>query len=210
MARYHFQDTSDSANVKRIHATNINVRLLPDAENLAAYLRMLKEKHETEYRYIIDTIQLALPFFGDFFHRPDASEYVELEWTQKGKPDMPFKAHMLSDGSLRFICLVTLLLQPIELLPDTILIDEPELGLHPYAIALLACIFKQVAERKQLIIATQSVELLNELSPEDIIVVDQEDGASTFKRFTAEELSGWLTEYAMGELWQKNILGGRP
>jgi len=117
---------------------------------------------------------------------------------------------MLSDGTLRFICLATLLLQPIKLLPDTILIDEPELGLHPYAITILADIFKQVAEKKQLIVSTQSVELVNELTPNDIIVVDQEDDASVFKRFTEEELSGWLEEYSMGELWKKNVLGGRP
>lgn len=117
---------------------------------------------------------------------------------------------MFSDGTLRFICLATLLLQPIELLPDTILIDEPELGLHPYAITMLAEIFKQVAEQRQLIVSTQSVELVNELTPEDVIVVDQEDGASTFKRFTQDELSGWLDQYAMGELWKRNILGGRP
>ena len=207
---YHFHDTSDSAKVKQRHAVNDNLRLKPDAANLAAYLRMLQEKYASAYLRIIETIRLVMPFFGDFLNRPGALEYVELEWTQKGKPDTPFKAHMLSDGSLRFICLVTLLLQPVELLPDTILIDEPELGLHPYAIAILADMFKQVAEHKQLIVSTQSVELVNELSPQDVIVVDQEEGASTFKRYTDDELSGWLTEYSMGEIWKRNILGGRP
>lgn len=207
---YHFHDTSDTAKVKQRHAVNDNLRLKPDAANLAAYLRMLREKHEAEYRRIIETIRLVMPFFGDFVHRPGELEYVELEWTQKGKPDTPFKAHVLSDGSLRFICLATLLLQPVDLLPDTILIDEPELGLHPYAIAILVDMFKQVAEDRQLIVSTQSVELVNALSPEDVIVVDQEDGASTFRRYTEEELSGWLQEYSMGEIWKRNILGGRP
>jgi predicted ATPase len=207
---YHFQDTSDTAKVKRVHASNINLRLLPDAGNLAAYLRMLHEKHLNEYRHIVEVIRLVAPFFDDFVHRPDNPEFVELEWTQAGKPDMPFKAHYLSDGTLRFMCLATLLLQPVALLPDTILIDEPELGLHPYAISVLADMFKQVAEDKQLIVSTQSVELVNALSPEDIIVVEQADGASTFKRFTQEELSGWLEEYSLGDLWNSNILGGRP
>jgi predicted ATPase len=207
---YHFHDTSDKAKVKQKHAANDNLRLKIDAANLAAYLRMLKEKHEKEYRRIVETIRLVLPFFDDFIHRPDEPEYVELEWKQKGKPDTPFKAHMLSDGSLRFICLATLLLQPVSLLPDTILIDEPELGLHPYAITVLVDMFKQVAEDRQLIVSTQSVELVNELSPEDVIVVDQDDGASTFKRYTEQELSGWLEEYSMGEIWKRNILGGRP
>ncbi len=207
---YHFHDTSEKAKVKQKHATNDNLRLKTDAANLAAYLRMLQDKYEAEYRRIVSTIRLVAPFFNDFLHRPGEPDSVELEWTQLGNPDTPFRAHMLSDGTLRFICLATLLLQPIALLPDTILIDEPELGLHPYAVSVLADIFKQVAEQRQLIVSTQSVELVNELSPDDVIVVDQEDGASTFRRFTDEELSGWLEQYAMGELWKRNVLGGRP
>lgn len=207
---YHFHDTSERAKVKQQHPTNDNLRLKTDAANLAAYLRMLHDKHEVEYQRIVSTIRLVAPFFNDFLQRPGEPESVELEWTQKGNPDTPFRAHMLSDGTLRFICLATLLLQPIALLPETILIDEPELGLHPYAISVLADIFKQVAEQRQLIVSTQSVELVNELAPEDVIVVDQEDGASTFRRFTEEELSGWLEQYAMGELWKRNVLGGRP
>jgi predicted ATPase len=207
---YHFHDTSDKAKVKQRHATNDNLLLKPDAANLAAYLRMLYKDHNDHYQRIVSTIRLVAPFFGNFVQRPGEPDYIELEWTQKGQPDTPFKAHVLSDGTLRFICLATLLLQPLDLLPDTILIDEPELGLHPYAISVLADIFKQVAEDKQLIVSTQSVELVNHLSPEDIIVVDQEDGASVFKRFRTEELSGWLEDYAMGELWKSNVLGGRP
>lgn len=207
---YHFHDTSERAKVKQTHATNDNLRLKIDAANLAAYLRMLRENHQDFYQRIVNTIRLVAPFFDDFVYRPGKSESIELEWTQKGNPDTPLKAHLLSDGTLRFMCLVTLLLQPIELLPDTILIDEPELGLHPYAIAVLAEIFQQVAEIRQLIVATQSVELVNELAPEDIVVVDQENGASIFRRFTQNELSGWLEQYAMGELWKRNILGGRP
>jgi predicted ATPase len=206
---YHFHDTSDTAAVKRMHPANDNLRLKPDAANLAPYLLMLYRKHPNEYQRIVETIRLVLPFFDDFVHRGD-EEYVQLEWLQTGYPDSPFKAHLLSDGSLRFICLVTLLLQPVALLPDTILIDEPELGLHPYAVNVLVAIFKQVAEDKQLIVSTQSVELINELSPADVVVVDQENGASTFKRLDESELSDWLQDYALGELWKRNIFGGRP
>jgi len=207
---YHFHDTSERARVKQRHASNDNLRLKPDAANLAAYLRMLRKEHEDAYQRIVNTVRLVAPFFDEFVHREGKSEFVELEWTQKRNPDTPLKAHMLSDGTLRFICLATLLLQPIELLPDTILIDEPELGLHPYAISVLAGIFKQVAEERQLIISTQSVELVNELEPEDVVVVDQEEGASTFRRFSKDELSSWLEQYALGELWKRNVLGGRP
>lgn len=205
---YHFHDTSETAKVKQKHNRDDNLRLKSDAANLAAYLQLLKEEHGKAYERIIETIRLVLPFFGDFIHREQLS--IELEWYQKGKPDTPFKAHMLSDGSLRFICLTTLLLQPIKLLPDTILIDEPELGLHPYAITILADIFNQVSEDKQLIISTQSVELINELTPEDVIVVDQVEEASTFKRLSSNELKGWLEDYSVGDLWKQNVLGGRP
>lgn len=207
---YHFHDTSDTAKVKRLHAANDNLRLKQDAANLAAYLRMLKQTHEPEYQRIVSAIRLVLPYFLDFAHRPGEPEYVELEWMHRNDPDTPLKAHMLSDGSLRFICLATLLLQPVSLLPDTILIDEPELGLHPYAITILASLFKQVAAKKQLIVATQSVELIDELAPENVIVVDQDDGVSTFRRCSQAELAGWLEDYSLGEIWNKNILGGRP
>jgi len=207
---YHFHDTSERAKVKQKHAANDNLRLKPDAGNLAAYLRMLKQEHEPEYLNIVGTIRLVAPFFDDFVHRPGEVETVELEWLQKGNPDTPFKAHMLSDGTLRFICLATLLLQPWYKLPETVLVDEPELGLHPYAISVLADMFKQVAETRQMIVSTQSVELLNEMTPDDVIVVDQVEGASTFRRFTQDELSGWLEQYSMGELWKRNVLGGRP
>lgn len=205
---YHFHDTSDTAKIKQKHQSNDNLKLKTDASNLAAYISMLHKKHPTEYLRIVETIRLVAPFFGDFVHRDE--DLIELEWTQVGKPDTPFKAHVLSDGTLRFICLATLLLQPITLLPETILIDEPELGLHPYAICLLGEIFKQVAEDRQLIISTQSVELVNEFSPEDIVVVDQENDASVFKRFSKDELYEWLNEFSMGEIWKRNILGGRP
>jgi len=206
---YLFHDTSDTAKVKQKHASNLNLRLDADAANLAAYLKMLAEKYPKEYQRIVSTIRLVAPFFGDFVHREN-QDIIELECTHLGKPDTPFRAHILSDGTLRFICLATLLLQPIHLLPPTILIDEPELGLHPYAISVLADIFQQVSEYRQLIVSTQSVELVNELTPESVVVVDQDNGASTFKRFNTDELSGWLEEYTMGELWKRNVLGGRP
>ncbi len=207
---YHFHNTSEKAKVKQRHPVNDNLDLKIDAANLAAYLRMLYKEHTAEYKRIVATIQLVAPFFNDFVQREDDAEYVELEWTHRDNPTTPCKAHMLSDGTLRFLCLSTLLMQPSHLLPDTILIDEPELGLHPYAISVLAGMFKQVSQTNQLIISTQSVELVDELNAEDVIVVDQENGASTFKRFNSDELSDWLEKYTLGDIWKMNILGGRP
>lgn len=206
---YHFHDTSDTALVKRASGINDNLILKEDGENLSAYLYMLREKYLTEYKRIVNTIRLVLPFFDDFVKRENETT-VQLEWFQKGQPDTPLKAHLLSDGSLRFICLMVLLLQPIELLPDTILIDEPELGLHPYAIAILADVIKQVSEDKQIIISTQSVELVNHFEPNDIIVVNQDNGISNFERLDNDKLAMWLEEYSLGELWTGNFFGGRP
>ena len=163
--------------------------------------------------FVLGTIRVIFvaPFFGGFVQREDGGDTVELEWTQKSDPDTPYGASALSDGTLRFICLATLLLQPSQLLPDTVLIDEPELGLHPYAIGVLADLLKQVAETRQLIVSTQSVDLLNALAPEDVIVVDRIEDESTFRRLSSEELAGWLESYTpLGEMWLRNVFGGRP
>lgn len=208
--QYHFHDTSDSAAVKRLHNSNDNLLLKPAADNLAAYLARLKIVFPDDYQRIVDTIKLAAPFFGGFVIRDPLPESIELEWFEQTDPDTPYKAHVLSDGTLRFICLTTLLMQPTHLLPDIVLIDEPELGLHPYAINLLADMLKQVAETKQVIVSTQSAELLNAFEPQDVVVVERDNGATVFKRLDPEELKEWLEDYTLGELWMRNVLGGRP
>ncbi|QGP57399.1 urea ABC transporter, ATP-binding protein UrtD (plasmid) [Piscirickettsia salmonis] len=208
---YHFHDTSSTAKVKQIHLINDNEYLREDGANLAAFLYRLKENHEKQYKKIVKTIRMVAPFFGDFHLRPipGNTDSIQLEWTEKDQ-DVPFKANALSDGTLRFVLLSIVLLQPEELMPSSIIVDEPELGLHPYAIIVLAALIKSAASEHQLIISTQSVELLNEFDPEDLIVTDKLDGASTFKRLDEDSLEEWLEDYSLGELWKKNLLGGRP
>jgi predicted ATPase len=208
---YHFHDTSQSAWVKQIHGINDNQYLRDDARNLAAFLYRLKLHHEEHYQRIVRTVKLVAPFFGDFLLRPTVgnAEKIQLEWTEDGH-DTPFTASALSDGTLRFICLATVLLQPQDFMPAAILIDEPELGLHPFAISVLAGLMKSAANDHQLIVSTQSVELVNEFDAEDLIVVDKHGGASTFRRPDAAALEEWLADYSLGELWKKNLLGGRP
>ena len=208
---YHFHDAGADAPVKQVHGINDNEYLRGDARNLAAFLYRLKNHHVTEYRRIVKTVQLIAPFFGDFHLRPtvDNKEKIQLEWVETGE-DVPFNAAALSDGTLRFICLATVLLQPESFTPATVLIDEPELGLHPFAVTVLAGLMKAAAEHCQLIVSTQSVELVNEFEAEDLIVVDKQGGASTFKRLQTSALREWLAEYSLGELWNKNLLGGRP
>ncbi len=208
---YHFHDTSESAKVKQIHRINDNDYLREDGANLAAFLFRLQKNHPSHYKRIVRTIRMVAPYFGDFYLRatPDNQDSIQLEWTEKDH-DIPFKASELSDGTLRFILLATVLLQPEEFMPSAIIVDEPELGLHPYAINVVAELIKSASHEHQLIISTQSVELVNQFDAEDLIVVDKDRGASTFKRLETASLSEWLEDYSLGDLWKKNLLGGRP
>jgi predicted ATPase len=206
---YHFHDTGDAARIKKAGDINDNEALRPDASNLAAFLYRLRESHPAHYKKIVQTVRLAAPFFDDFTLRPSRlnSDKIHLEWKEKDS-DVYMNASALSEGTLRFICLTTLLMQPADLLPSTFLIDEPELGLHPYAIGLLASMLQSTATKTQIIVSTQSVPLVNQFTSEDLVVVDREEGQSVFRRLDARELSGWLEEYGLGDLWEKNVIGG--
>jgi len=207
---YHFHDTSMLAPMRRDQLVRDRDRFRPDASNLAAFLAHLKETNELCYQLICDTVRLIAPFFDDFLLRPEergGNEQVRLEWLQKGS-DFPFQPNHLSDGSIRFICLATALLQPK--LPETIVIDEPDLGLHPYAISILADLIQSASERTQVIISTQSPTLLDYFQPEHIVVVNRNMGCSTFERLDVSQLRQWLEAYSVGELWQKNVVRGGP
>jgi len=208
---YHFHDTSDSAKVKQTCDLHDNLFLRPDASNLAAYLYRLRETVPASYRNIVDSVRMAAPFFGDFVLQPSPlnPEKIRLLWRERGS-DTVFGPHTLSDGTLRFICLATLFLQPPGQMPATIVLDEPELGLHPYAIVLLAEMVRSAAKHTQVILATQSATLVNQFSPEDVLVVDRPEGASSIRRLSPEDIAKWLEDYGLGDLWEKNLLGGRP
>lgn len=206
---YHFHDTSGSAAVKQHRPLDENVFLQADASNLAAFLYRLQQSKQSHLVLIEDTIRQIAPFFDGFALAPSRlnSDRIRLEWREKGS-DNYFNAHQLSDGTLRFICLTTLLLQPE--LPRMILLDEPELGLHPAAIQLLAELFKRAAEHSQLLVSTQSVTLINQFDPDQVWVADREEAATVFSHLAQRELDQWMEQYALGELWEKNVLGGRP
>ena len=204
---YHFHDTSPNARVMGLSNIVDHEQLHGDAGNLAAFLLKMRDTHASFYDRIIKTVRLAAPYFGDFDLKEVAPGQTQLLWKERYS-DLIFYPHQLSDGSIRFICLAALLLQPNP--PSTVIIDEPELGLHPYALELIAGLFREAAARCQLIVSTQSRPLVDELEPKDLIVVDRKDGETEFSRPDSAELEQWLEDYSLGELWGKNVLGGRP
>lgn len=205
---FHFHDTSSSSALKQPSKRHDYDYLREDGSNLAAFLFRIKDTHPKHFKIIEHTIKSVAPFFEKFDLKPDAQnpDVIFLNWFEQGSDDY-FNAHNLSDGTLRFIALTTLLLQPE--LPKTIILDEPELGLHPFAVAKLAGMIKKASVHSQIIVATQSVNLVNEFTADDIIVANREDNQTVFKRQSEESLRTWLEDYSIGELWEKNVIGGR-
>jgi predicted ATPase len=206
---YHFHDTSDSAVVKESGDLNDNRVLRPQAENLAAFLYWMQQKQPDHFANVQDTVRQIAPFFAEFRLAPLTlnETKIRLEWKEKGN-DAYFNAASLSDGTLRFMCLATLLLQPQ--LPAVVLLDEPELGLHPAAVTLLADLLSSAATRTQVIVATQSVTLVNQFEPDSVWAVDRQNNQSVFRHLSQADMTTWLDDYGLGELWEKNILGARP
>jgi predicted ATPase len=197
--------------MKKTVDVNDNNFLRPDGSNLAAFLYYLRKRHETSYSLIRRTVQRVAPFFDDFVLEPQKlnPDKIRLEWRHKGS-EAYFDTSSMSDGTLRFIALATLFLQPEDNRPSVILVDEPELGLHPYAITLLASLVKQASVKTQAIISTQSSLLLDNFQPEDVLVAERIKGSTQFTRLESAKLTEWLTDYSLGQLWEKNEFGGRP
>ncbi len=208
---YHFHDTSATARVRQYCYIGDNRVLSHDGGNLAALLYRLREENRSAYQRIVNTIRLIAPFFADFELEPKGpnKDEIILNWREKGS-DQVFGPHQLSDGTLRVICLVTLLLQPEAELPNLIVVDEPELGLHPYALNAVASLFRKASQHAQVLVSTQSSSFLDNYEPEDVLVVDRHENGSKFDRLDPTALAAWLEEYSLGEVWEKNVIGGGP
>ncbi|MEX1042573.1 MAG: AAA family ATPase [Pirellulaceae bacterium] len=208
---FHFHDTSENSPIRQPSQVEANRFLYSDAGNLAAMLYLLRKKHPAAYRRIGATVRQMVPGFEDFSLEPSAlnEKQILLNWTHQGQ-EYEFGPHQLSDGSLRFIALATLLLQPPEKLPLLIALDEPELGLHPAALEILAGIIQGASQNCQILISTQSTQFLDFFDPEDVVVVNSHTGCSEFARLSSAELGEWLEQYTLGEIWEKNIVGGGP
>jgi predicted ATPase len=205
---YHFHDTSSTAPMRHAEIVQDHAELRSDAANLAPFLLWLRDNHADNYREILDACRLVIPYLDDFILLPQAygqKSMVSLSWKTKGS-DYPMQPYQLSDGSIRFICLATALLQPNP--PATLIIDEPELGLHPEAIRILAEIIQNASKRTQIIIATQSPLFLDQFSVEDVVVVNRKGGQSTFERLKSSDYDVWLEDYSVGQLWTKNVIQG--
>ena len=205
---YQFHNTSDTARIRGKWSVYDGRFLKEDAANIAPVLYRMKERDGRCYQRIVDTIRLILPFFSDFELQPDYGSLL-LDWRERNS-DQVFNVSQASDGMLRVIALVTLLLQPEQDLPDVLILDEPELGLHPYAINIVGGLIRALSTKIQVIVATQSMPLVDCFEPEDIVVVERDGRSSIFKRLDPGPLSGWLEEYSLSELWEKNVIGGRP
>ena len=208
---YHFHDTGEHSPMKKTADVHDNRYLRSDGSNLAAFLYLLRERHPDSYDAVVRVVRQAAPFFEYFQLAPENlnPHKIRLEWRHAAS-DAYFDASSLSDGTLRFIALATVFLQPEQYRPAVILVDEPELGLHPYAIALLASLMRQASTETQVVVSTQSSLLLDYCEPEDVIVAERVDGATKLERLDSPKLKTWLEDYSLGQLWEKNELGGRP
>jgi predicted ATPase len=205
---YHFHDTSSTSKLRQECDINDNDYLKTDGRNLPAFLYYLQEEHPKLFKRIEKTIKSIAPYIDKFILQPKklAKNEIELRWVEKGDPNSNFNAYQFSDGTLRFIALATVLMQPEP--PAVIVIDEPELGLHPQAIQKLAGLIKLASNKTQLIISTQSVNLVDCFETNDIVTVDRSiiENQSIFKRLDENKLKGWLEEHTLGELWERNII----
>lgn len=213
---YHFHDTSSDSMIRNTQALNWNSLLLYNGANLASFLYALQQTHPAHYQRILETFQTNVPYVRQLILRPDVLDpgSILLRW-QDRNPDYEFGGHQLSDGSLRGLALVTARLQPEETMPGIILLDEPELGLHPAGITVIASLIRAVSHKRQVIVSTQSPRFLAEFDPEQVVVVEREEdesgfGRSVFTRLDSDALKGWLEDYDLGTLYEMQVTGGAP
>lgn len=208
---FQFHDSSQNGALRQASLKGAAQYLQSGGNNLASFLLFLRDNYRTSYSRIVDYVRMILPSFGDFYLEPD-NGYVSLNWTDNSPNDYVFTSDQFSDGTIRFIALATLLLQPEKTMPNVIIIDEPELGLHPYAIGQLAEMIRDASLHAQIIVSTQSTLLIDEFSADCITVIEhnEEEGYTTARRLNEEQLSDWLKDYSISELWTKNVIGGQP
>jgi predicted ATPase len=205
---HQFHNTSSTARIRNKCDVSDNRWLKEDGGNLASFLHRLENEQPAYYTRIQDTLRLILPFFSAFELYPESGKLL-LRWREIGS-DLVFDASQASDGMIRAMALIALLQQPEKDLPAILFLDEPELGLHPYAIEVVASLIRSASKHVQVVVATQSVSLIDRFEPDDIVVTDRKHRETSFRRLTGAALTEWLEAYTLSELWEKNVVGGRP
>jgi predicted ATPase len=209
MSFYQFHDTSKEAYIRKSSRIDDNRYLRSDGGNLSSFLYMLRERYPSFYKDIVEITKQVAPYIGDVVLENEYnSPYVKLSWKENFNSNYSFDVGQMSDGTLRAIALITLLTQPNP--PAVICIDEPELGLHPEAIAILADLLKCASEKSQIIISTQSPALVDFFEPENIVVVNRIQGETSFERLAFDKYKAWLEQYSLSQAWDANVFGGRP
>lgn len=206
---YHFCDTGDHAGIRGMSNLNDNVCLKKDGSNLASVLYLISQNSPHTFKMIEAMMRRVAPYFQCFELKPDRlnPNLITIEWKEKDS-DIYCDSTSFSDGTIRFLALCVLLMQPNP--PATIIIDEPELGLHPSAISIIGALVRRAAHKTQVIVATQSADLISEFSIDEIIVVDRIKGESVFHKLEERDFEQWLDDYTLGDIWKKNLIGGRP
>ncbi len=211
---YQFNNTALGSPIRMSSGIYDCAALRCDGGNLAAYLKLLRDtvQYRPYYNRIVSMIRSVMPQFNDFTLNQDANGSVWLTWRDFSHPTYEFGPHQFSDGTLRFVALATALLSPPKLMPSTIVLDEPELGLHPQSIAKLAGMIKMASSVSQIIVATQTPLLVNSFNLDDICVIDVDRnlGCSNVRRLSTAAYKEWLSQYTLSDLWEKNIIGGQP
>ena len=192
MVVYQFHNTSSTARMRNKWGSEDGRWLKEDGANLASFLFRLRNEEERYYQRIVETLRLILSFFADFELEPEHDRLL-LRWRERGS-DVIYTAAQAADGMLRAMALTALLLQPEKDLPNVLILDEPELGLHPYAINVIAGLIRGVANYVQVVLATQSVSLIDQFSPEEIVIVERKGAESAFRRLDEADLGEWLAE----------------
>lgn len=204
---YQFHDTSINAAIHNRWDITDSFRLRSDGGNLAAVLQDLLVTDAKRYELIIKQIRRVLPTFKNFVLEEEAGK-VLLRWIGN-QSEKVFGSHLTSDGSLRLFCLLTLLNLPPDRLPDVMFFDEPELGLHPHAITLVAEMFKRLSMKRQIFIATQSPYMVDCFELENIIVASANNGETVLRNLPRVKYQEWLDdEYELSGIWLKQAVGG--
>lgn len=158
--------------------------------SLFCNLYRLEHTDKTSFLLIEATVRSIAPYFRKFRLNPDVlnPELIRLEWEEE-ESDKYFDAYAFSDGTIRFIALAALLLSKHK--PTVILIDEPEIGLHPAAMTKLAAMIRMASKDSQVIVSTQSAAFIDEFDADDIVEVERKGDGSTFRRLDSRRLDIW-------------------